>query len=413
MEKKFSIYKIVMLVILTAFLTFIITAFYLYSYLSKDREKILLSDGIFSSKLFKNDDDDYADLEQKLDSVKATLKKYYLWNEDINEEELEKGAIEGYVAALGDKYTEYIPEDEMKEYTESITGNFVGIGIYMIADEESGKITVYYPIPDSPAEKAGIKSGDHIIKVDGVEYTVDDFDKIANYIKGEEGTNVNIVIERDGEEIPFDITRQKIKTNPITTTIKENNSGYILIPSFDEGTADEFKTKVEELQSQGAKSLIIDLRNNGGGIVDEATDIADYFLDKDDIIIKTVDKENKEEITYSKNKPIFDMPVVVLVNEYTASSSEILGCSLQDNERAKIIGTKTYGKGIIQTLLTLGNGSGMKITTEQYYTPNGNEINKVGIQPDEEIELPETVTNIYALKEEDDTQLQKALEILK
>lgn len=412
MKERFGIYKIIMLVILTAFLTFIITTFYLYSYFNKDKE-ILLSDGIFSSKVFNNDDDYYTDLEQKLNSVKATLNKYYLWKEDINEEELEKGAIEGYVNALGDKYTEYIPEDEMEEYTENITGNFVGIGIYMIADEESEKITVYYPIPDSPAEKAGIKAGDHIIKVDGVEYTIDDFDKIANYIKGEEGTNVNVVIERDGKEISFNITRQRIKTNQITAEIKEHNIGYILIPSFDEGTANEFKTKVEELQSQGAKSLIIDLRNNGGGIVDEATDIADYFLDKDDIIIKTIDKENKEEITYSNNNPIFDMPVVVLVNEYTASSSEILGCSLQDNERAKIVGTKTYGKGIIQTLLTLGNGSGMKITTEQYYTPNGNEIHKVGIKPDEEVMLPETVTNIYALKEEDDTQLQKSIEILK
>lgn len=409
-EKKQRVYKTVMLVILTAFITFMITAFSMYTYFSNNSEISFsnITDSIGSISTGNN-----TDLEKYLKRIKQTIDKYYLWNDDIDEEKLFDGAVEGYVAGLGDEYTEYIPADEMEEYTEEITGNFVGIGIYMIADEASGRVVVYYPIPESPAEKAGIKAGDYIISVDGTEYTSDDFDNIANYIKGEEGTTVHLEVERDGERLSFDITREKINTNPITTRLIEENIGYLKLPSFDEGTAEDFKTKVEELQSQGAKSLIIDLRNNGGGIVEEATEIADDLLDKGNTIISTVDNADKKEITYSKEDPIFTMPVVVLVNENSASASEILACSLQDNERAKIVGTKTYGKGIIQTLLSLTDGSGLKITTEEYYTPKGTQIHKVGITPDEVVELPETVETIYSVKEDQDTQLHKAIEILK
>ncbi len=409
-EKKQRVYKTVMLVILTAFITFMITAFSMYTYFSNNSEISFsnITDSIGSISTGNN-----TDLEKYLKRIKQTIDKYYLWNDDIDEEKLFDGAVEGYVAGLGDEYTEYIPADEMEEYTEEITGNFVGIGIYMIADEEAGRVVVYYPIPESPAEKAGIKAGDYIISVDGTEYTSDDFDNIANYIKGEEGTTVHLEVERDGERLSFDITREKINTNPITTRLIEDNIGYLKLPSFDEETSEDFKTKVEELQSQGAKSLIIDLRNNGGGIVEEATEIADDLLDKGNTIISTVDNADKKEITYSKEDPIFTMPVVVLVNENSASASEILACSLQDNERAKIVGTKTYGKGIIQTLLSLTDGSGLKITTEEYYTPKGTQIHKVGITPDEVVELPETVETIYAVKEDQDTQLHKAIEILK
>ena len=325
---------------------------------------------------------------------------------------LQTGAIKGYVEGLEDEYTEYIPADEMKEYKENIVGNFVGIGIYMRADEDLGRVVVYYPIPDSPAEKAGIKAGDLIIKVNGTEYTSNDFENISNYIKGEEGSTVNILVERNGERLSFDIVREKINTNPITIKMLDKEIGYLKLPSFDEGTAKDFEEKVKELKSEGAKSLIIDLRNNGGGIVTEATDIANFLLEKGKTIISTVDNQDKKEITYSKNDAIFTMPITVLVNENSASASEILACSLQDNERAKIIGTKTYGKGIIQTLLSLNDGSGLKITTEEYYTPKGTTIHEVGITPDEEVKLPDTVKSIYAVKEEEDTQLQKAIELL-
>lgn len=408
-NKKNRIYKTIMLVVLTAFVTFMITIFSLYTYFSNTS---LVS--IFDTSTFESSEETAktSEIEKYLKKIKTTINKYYLWKDNIDDEKLKDGAVKGYVSALGDEYTEYIPKDEMEAYTENITGNFVGIGIYMVADENSGRVVVYYPIPESPAEKAGIKAGDQIISVDGTEYTADDFNTIADYIKGEEGTTVNLEVERNGERIKFEIKREKINTNPITIEMLENNIGYLKLPSFDEDTSKDFEEKVKELQSQGAQSLVIDLRNNGGGIVSEATDIADMLLDKGQTIISTVDKDDKKEITYSKKAPIFTMPITVLVNENSASASEILACSLKDNERAKIIGTKTYGKGVIQTIFNLSDGSGIKLTTSEYYTPNHNTINKVGIAPDIEVELPED-ENIYTVSEKNDTQLQKAIEVLK
>lgn len=400
-----------MLVVLTAFVTFMVTAFSMYSYFN-NTSLVSMFETVSSQENSENSSKS-TDLEKYLKRIKSTINRYYLWNDQIDEEKLKEGAIKGYVEGLGDEYTEYIPAEEMEDYTENITGNFVGIGIYMIADKDSGRVVVYYPIPESPAEKAGVKAGDQIISVDGTEYTADDFNTIADYIKGEEGTTVNLEVERNGERIKFEIKREKINTNPITIEMLENNIGYLKLPSFDEDTSKDFEEKVKELQSQGAQSLVIDLRNNGGGIVSEATDIADMLLDKGQTIISTADKDDKKEITYSKKAQIFTMPITVLVNENSASASEILACSLKDNERAKIIGTKTYGKGIIQTLLSLTDGSGLKITTEEYYTPKGTTIHKVGIDPDEEVKLPDTVKSIYSVTKDEDTQLKKAIEILK
>ena len=404
-NKKNRIFKTLMLVILTAFVTFMITTFSVCSYIEKNPKEINSLDVV---NVGSN-----SSLQKYLKNIKSTIEKYYLWNDDIDEDKLETGTICGYVEALGDKYTEYIPAEQMEEYTEDITGNFVGVGVYMIADEDLGRIIVYYPIPESPAARAGIKSGDMIKSVDGVEYTTEQFDVIADNLKGEEGTTVNIVIDRNGEELSFDIVREKINTNPISIKLLDNKIGYLNLPSFDEETALDFKEKVDELKSQGAKSLIIDLRNNGGGIVNEATEIADFMLNRGNTIISTVDNKGERQVTISEKDPIITMPVVVLVNENSASSSEILACSLQENERAKIVGEKTYGKGIIQTLLSLSDGSGLKITTEEYYTPKGSKIHEVGIKPDEEVKLPESVKSVYSVKEEEDTQLKKAIEILK
>lgn len=400
-----------MLVVLTAFVTFMVTAFSMYSYFN-NTSLVSMFETVSSQENSENSSKS-TDLEKYLKRIKSTINRYYLWNDQIDEKKLKEGAIKGYVEGLGDEYTEYIPAEEMEDYTENITGNFVGIGIYMIADKDSGRVVVYYPIPESPAEKAGVKAGDQIISVDGTEYTADDFNTIADYIKGEEGTTVNLEVERNGERIKFEIKREKINTNPITIEMLENNIGYLKLPSFDEDTSKDFEEKVKELQSQGAQSLVIDLRNNGGGIVSEATDIADMLLDKGQTIISTVDKDDKKEITYSKKSTIFTMPITVLVNENSASASEILACSLKDNERAKIIGTKTYGKGIIQTLLSLTDGSGLKITTEEYYTPNHNKINKEGITPDVEVDLTKNAEGKYETEFDKDAQVKKALETIK
>lgn len=401
-DKKFKrqkIYKIIMLVILVAFITFLTTSLSLYTYYSKNF-------GIDGTE------NKFSKITNKLDKVKDIIDQYYLWTDKIDENNLENTAIEGYVEGLGDKYTEYIPAEEMAKFTEDITGSFVGIGVYMTADQEKG-IVVYYPIPESPAEEAGIKSGDIIIKVDDIECGYDDFSDIANKIKGQEGTKVKITVLRDGVEKNFEIIRKKINSNPIVSEMLENNIGYVIVPSFDSGTAENFKSKVQDLEKKGAKSLIIDLRNNGGGILDASTEIADYFLDKDLKIIETKDNHDKHQTTKSENDPIFKMPVVIVANENSASASEVLIGALKDNNRAKVIGEKTYGKGIIQTVMTLSDGSGMKITTAEYYTPNGTAIHGIGITPDIEVKFPDTITNIYSVKRDEDTQLKKAIEELK
>lgn len=400
------IYRIIMAVVLTAFITFMVTSISLYTYFTKNPVYTLITGET-------NLSNEKSDIDAYLSKIKSVIEKNYLWKDKIDESKLKDGAIEGYVEALGDKYTEYIPKSEMDDFTDNITGSFVGIGVYMIADEESQKIIVYYPIPDSPAEKAGIKSGDAIINVDGKDYGYDDFNIIADNIKGEEGTNVKLVIERDGKKMDFEITRKKIETNPISSKILKEDIGYIRLPSFDADSSKKIKEKIDDLLSKGTKSLILDLRNNGGGIVDESTNIADLFLDKGKIIMTTKDNKQKEEITKSTSKKQYEMPLIVLTNENSASASEILTAALKDNERATIIGTKTYGKGVIQTVLNLSDGSGLKITTAEYFTPNGAEINKKGIEPNIEVKLPDTVKSIYALKEEEDTQLNKAIEELK
>lgn len=319
-----KIYKVIMLVILTAFITFLITSLSLYNYFTKGSVYSLLTEDSSVSTT-----DSSSGIDSYLKKIKSIINKNYLWKDKIDEQKLKDGAIEGFVSGLGDKYTEYIPESEMKKFTEDITGSFVGIGIYMVADEDTGKIIVYYPIPESPAEKAGIKAGDVILSVDGKEYGYDEFDTIADHIKGEEGTTVKLVIERDEKKLDFEITRKKIETNPITTKVLEKNIGYLNFPSFDTDSSKRFKEKVDELIKQDVKSLIIDLRNNGGGIVDECIDIVDLFLDKDKTVMTTKDNKEVEETTKTQSGKNYNVPVVILVNENTASASEILTRSIK------------------------------------------------------------------------------------
>lgn len=400
-KRRFKVYKVIMLVVLVTFITFLVTSIGMYQYLSNNGigSKILVSSG------------ENGEITSEISKYKALIDKYFLG--EVDEEKLKEGAIKGYIEGLNDPYTEYISKEDMQDYMADTIGNFVGIGIYMVKDTEADKIMVLSPIKGSPAEKAGILPGDLIISVDGVEYKAEDMSVAANKIKGESGTTVKLEILRGTETKTFELKRENIKVNPVEGKVLENKIGYIEFSSFDEGTAQEFKTKFEELQKQGIKSLIIDLRNNGGGIVNEALEIADYILDKDDVILYEVDKNNEEKIEKSKNAPIINIPIVILTNGNTASSSEILAGALKDHGKAKIVGTKTYGKGVIQQLLTLPDGSGLKITSEEYLTPNRTKINKVGIEPDEKVELPESVKNVLLVDEKDDTQLKKAIEILK
>lgn len=398
-----KIYKIVMLIVVTAFVTFLATSIGIYQYLTHNGEKVLIVESSENnSKVIK-----------ELEKIMAIIDKQFLG--EINEKDVIEGTIQGYVNSLGDIYTEYIPKADMEEYTNQIMGNYVGIGIYMIENQEKNLIQVLAPIKESPAEKAGLLPGDFITKVDGESYTADQMTIASNKIKGEAGTKVKLEVLRDGRTFELELTRAEIHMNPVTAKVLEQGKkiGYMEVSSFDDGTGEDFKNKFEQLKSQNIESLIIDLRNNGGGLVSEAIEIADYIVEKGNTLLITVDKNGKEDITEAKTNPIVDLPIVVLVNENTASASEILSGALKDHKKATIVGTTTYGKGVIQQLMTLADGSGLKVTIEEYFTPNRNKINGIGIEPDEIVELPDTVTNILLVKDEDDTQLQKAIEILK
>ena len=316
-EKRFKTYKVIMLVVLVAFVTFLLTSIGMYQYFTND--------GFGKSLVAKSEENE--ELVETLDQYRKIIDKYYLG--DIDEEDLKEGAISGYVAGLGDEYTEYISKEDMADYMADTTGNFVGVGIYMVQDTEANRIMILSPIKGGPAERAGLQPGDYITAVDGVQYTGEQMTEASNKIKGEEGTTVKLEILRGDETLNFELTRENIKVNPVEGEVLEGNIGYIAFSSFDEGTAEEFKAKFEELQSQGITSLIIDLRNNGGGIVDEALSIANYILDKDSVILYEVDKNNNEEVEKTTDDPIINMPIVILTNGNTASSSEILARSIK------------------------------------------------------------------------------------
>lgn len=388
-ERLSRIYKTAMIVVITAVVTFCITSVLLYK-----------TGGIKYIAVTKGDT---TGLGATLTSFKELLNKRYLY--DMNESEMIEAAIKGYISAVGDEYTEYFTPEEMKTFTTYTTGKYVGIGIYMEADTENNYIRVSSIIKNSSAEKAGLQAKDIISKVNGVSYDASELTKMSTNIKGEEGTTVDLEIIRNGQTINYTLERASVELYPVEGVVLEENIGYIELATFDEGCAEQFKTAYEELKNKNVKSLIIDLRNNGGGIVDEALQIADYILDKDSTMLITADKNKTEEIETSKNDPIIDVPIIILVNNETASASEILAGAIQDYKKASIVGEKTYGKGVIQELYTLNDGSGLKITIKEYFTPNRNKINKVGITPNYEI--------VDEKETEEDEQLKKAIELLK
>ena len=393
--RRQKIYRVVMIVILTVVITFMVTTIVMYNKFNN----LYASDSNTSNST--NTSNEYS-LVQTLQTFKTMINQLYIG--DIDEESMLEGAIKGYVEGLGDPYTEYLTKEEMEEFTEETNSEYVGIGVYVGNDTVNNTILVVGVMKSSPAEEAGIQIGDVIEKIDGVAYTGKQLDEATKVLKAEEGTTATLTIRRDNEEKELTVVRRKITVQHVASEMLENNIAYIQIDSFDANVASSFEEQITSLMNNGATGIIIDLRNNGGGIVDEATGIADLFLDKGETILITKSKkENNEEETKSERNPIVnDIPVVILVNEATASASEILAGALKDNYGATIIGKQTYGKGVIQTLYTLTDGSGIKITTEEYYTPNHNQINEVGITPDIEVDITEN----------EDTQLQRAIEEL-
>lgn len=397
-EKKYSenqiIPIVVITIIVTALVSIVITAFLYYTYLN--------SKGAIVESF-----DSSASVEDKLNVIRTEIEKYYLNSDEIEDSELVDAALKGYVSGLGDEYTELMTAKEYEDLEQELS-EYVGIGIY-VGQSLNGEAVILAPVGDeSPAFKAGIKEYDVIIKVNGEDVTGLELDEVTNKIKGKEGTKVKITVDRDGEEKEFEVERKSIKVSEIKYEMLDNNIGYIDFDSFTETAHTEFANAYKELKKQGAKKLIIDLRDNTGGYVETAEAILDMFLNKGETEYITVDNKGNEVTTTAKGNKVIDMPVVLLTNEYTASASEIMAGCLKDHGLVTIVGTKTYGKGVIQSLYSiLDNSAYLKITTMKYMTPNKNEINKVGIEPDKIVELDEET-----LDDKLDNQMEEAIKIL-
>lgn len=341
-----------------------------------------------------------------LKTFRDTIDKYYIG--EIDETKMLDSTIKGYIAGLDDEYSEYMTKKEWEDYQANALGNYVGVGIYMSMDKNDN-IVVVSPIKGTPAEEAGVQPGDIIAQI-GEESTVGmDSNEASAKIKGEPGTKVDLKLIRNNEYVDVTLERKEIKVYHVESKMLEDNIGYIQLLTFDDECAKEVKKAYEDLQSKGAKKIIFDLRNNTGGLVDEALEIADYMIAKNKTVLITADANGNEQYSESNNDPRMDCPIVVLVNEYSASASEILTGALKDNDEAEIVGTTTYGKGVIQNVFSLSDGSVLKLTVAEYYTPSKNKINKVGIEPDYVVEDVEQEEG----KEEIDEQLNKAIEIIK
>ena len=394
-EKKVIKIKFIVLIIIVAIISAVFGSEYT---LNIQKGKGIINKENASEDSTKNIDTIAKDLK----SFRKIIDEYYIG--DIVEQKVIDEAIKGYVKGLDDEYSEYMTKEEWDEFQAQALGNYVGIGIYMTVDKNDN-VVVLSSIKGTPAEKAGLETGDIIVKVNDESVLGVSSDIVASKIKGEEGTSVKLTVLREDEYKDFDITREAIKVYHVESKILENNIGYIQLLAFDDGCADEIEKAYKSLKEQGAQKIILDLRDNTGGIVTECLQIADKFIDQGNKLMITVDAKDNKEIDYSKYKPEITEDMVVLVNEYSASASEILTGALKDNNRAKVVGTKTYGKGVIQSVLPLTDGSVLKLTVNEYYTPNEIKINKVGIEPDYIIENNKET--------EEDEQLNKAIELLK
>lgn len=358
---------------------------------------------------------DSASQESNLNSLKKVIKDNYLF--DYTDEDLDNGVKKGLFAGLGDPYTNYFTEEEYKQFMESTDGRYAGIGVMIQKDEMGVKVVEVFE--KSPAEKAGMKAGDIISKVGDKTFTGDQIEDVSSAIRGKVGTSVDITVERPNKEKTssetkkFTVKRENVEVTTVKSKIfgeGKTRVGYIQLRQFDSVTRDDFSTALKDLESQGAGGIVLDLRNNPGGLLDVCVNIADTFLDEG-VIVSTVDKDGKkvEEKSDKDHDPI---PLVVLINENSASASEILAGALKDRGRAEIVGTKSFGKGIVQKTFGFADGSGAKITVSEYFTPNGTKIHKKGVEPTVEVKNDGDDTSIDIDNLGKDKQFVKALEVL-
>lgn len=348
-----------------------------------------------------------SDTETKLSYLKKLIDETYL--HDVKEKDLNEGIYKGYVEGLGDQYSAYYDKKETKELTESLDGSFSGIGAVMTQDASSGVITITRVYDDSPAKKAGIKTGDILYRVEEKTVTGKDLDKVVSWIKGKKGTKVNLTLLRgtNSDKIKVTATRDVINVETVKYKVLENQIGYISISEFDSVTGAQFAKALKQLQKKNIEGLVVDLRNNPGGSLSTVCDILDSILPKG-LIVYTKDKNGKKEEYTSDEKHRLNLPMSVLVNGQSASASEIFAGAVQDYDKAEIIGTQTYGKGVVQNLFDLKDGTCVKLTTSEYFTPKGRNIDGKGITPDVKIEYKYNAKDPKA-----DNQLDKAVSVVK
>ncbi|SCH61714.1 Carboxy-terminal processing protease CtpB precursor [uncultured Clostridium sp.] len=350
-------------------------------------------------------------VEDKITEIETLVQKYYL--NEIDTEQVENYLYKGMIAGLDDAYAAYYTKEEYQSMMDSTNGSYYGIGVEMSQNMTTGIITITRVFEGSPAEEAGLLPGDVIYKVQDTEVTGEDLTKVVSKVKGAEGTTVPISVAREGESdyLTFDVERRTIEIATVEHRMLDGNIGYISIASFDDVTVNQFLTALEDLENQGETALIIDLRNNGGGLVSSAGSILDRLL-PEGLIVYTEDKYGNREELKSDAENYFDKPLAVLVNGNSASASEIFAGAIKDYGIGTLVGTQTFGKGIVQKVYPLSDGTAVKLTVSKYYTPKGNNIHGIGISPDVEVELDADVANAITIPEEKDNQLQKAVEIL-
>lgn len=352
---------------------------------------------------------DYESLDSKFQDILTRLESTYY--EEIDVDELYDGALKGFVDGLGDPYTVYFTAEEYTSFTEGIDGTYEGIGAYVGYGETREELLITSPMEGSPSEAAGLKPGDRVIKVDDVEVSGMTLEELVKLIKGPQGTEVLLTIMRDYDMMEFAVVRDQIVVPTVSHKMLEDQIGYLRISGFDRVTYDQFMEAFEDLKAQDMQGMILDLRYNGGGLTNIVSAIADELL-PEGVIYYTEDKNGEGFVSESDEEHQFDKPLVVLVNEGSASASEILAGAIKDHERGTLVGTQTFGKGLVQTSMFLDDGSALKITIARYFTPDGNYINKVGITPDVISEIPE-VEDVSALPEDWDPQLDEALDVMK
>ena len=349
----------------------------------------------------------------KLETLIRLTEEYYY--EDVDVDAMLEMAATGLMAGVGDVYTIYYTKENMDAFNEETVGQYAGLGLQLLADSTDYSITITRVFKGSPAEAAGMRSGDKIIYVNDVYYTASEVDAAVNVMRGTPGESVKVTVLRGLEQIDFDVVREVIDINYVEYEILDGNIGYVIVYDFLGNAYEGFSEAIASFEAANVQGMIIDLRNNGGGLVDACVNMADLIL-PEGVVVSMKDKYGTTE-EYKIDGKYYDVPMVVLVNKYTASASEILAGAIRDYDAGILLGTQTFGKGVVQGVINLIDGTGVKITSAQYFTPSGEYIHGVGLAPDVELELEvdEAIVNRYGVNNiphEEDNQLQKAIEML-